>query len=262
MKRPATRQAHALAALCTALITVAAVLVVSPPSAGATATPGLTHLPRFGGEEEDVDWAGYAATGADGTFTAASASWTQPAVDCTVATRSFASFWVGLDGFADSTVEQLGTDSDCIKGQAYYYAWWEMFPKYPRLIQSKVMPGDRISASVTAVGDAFALTMTNATRGWTHTTTTSFKGAAAHRSSAETIMEVSCCTPGGNMRRLADFGVVQFTDAQANGAPIAASDPVKLNVRPRRLPTFSGTNTANTSDLTNGEDFTVTWAGS
>ena len=43
---------------------------------------------------------------------------------------------MGIDGFAatDPTVQQIGTDSDCLKGTKKmpggpsYYAWYEMYP--------------------------------------------------------------------------------------------------------------------------------------
>ena len=37
-------------------------------------------------------------------------------------------FWVGLDGYSSTSVEQLGTDSDCVSGKPSYYAWYEMYP--------------------------------------------------------------------------------------------------------------------------------------
>ena len=49
----------------------------------------------------------------------------------------YSSFWVGIDGYSSSSVEQLGTDSDCAGNTPDYYAWWEMYPAgtqiYPRL---------------------------------------------------------------------------------------------------------------------------------
>ena len=41
---------------------------------------------------------------------------------------AFLANWVGIDGFSDGTVEQLGTAAQCYEGVTYYYVWYEMFP--------------------------------------------------------------------------------------------------------------------------------------
>jgi len=66
--------------------------------------------------------------------------------------------WVGIDGYNNGTVEQLGTATQCFEGVTYYYVWYEMFPAGTveegtvACINNNVdcpQPGDRISASVT-----------------------------------------------------------------------------------------------------------------
>src|SRR5436190_4132645 len=73
------------------------------------------------------NWSGYAAFGTPGSFNSVSASWVQPSVTCT-SKNTYSSYWVGLDGYNSSTVEQLGTEADCSSGAAKYYAWYEMYP--------------------------------------------------------------------------------------------------------------------------------------
>jgi hypothetical protein len=68
------------------------------------------------------NWSGYASTGASGADTSVSSSWVQPSVTCT-AQDTYSSFWVGLDGYNDSALEQTGTEADCINEQAQYGAW-------------------------------------------------------------------------------------------------------------------------------------------
>jgi Peptidase A4 family len=107
------------------------------------------------------NWSGYAdSASAAGTFTAVSGSWVQPATFCTPEQRLTA-FWVGLDGYSNSTVEQLGTLAYCFEGQAYYYTWWEMFPGNSVTVGSAVRPGDLISASVTRSGASYTLSLTD-----------------------------------------------------------------------------------------------------
>ena len=96
-----------------------------------------------------LDWAGYAVTGA--VVTTVSGSWVQPAATCPGTKATESAFWVGIDGFAatDPTVQQIGTDSDCIKGSKKkpggpsYYAWYEMYPGRHRGPPSRHVPRGR-----------------------------------------------------------------------------------------------------------------------
>ena len=53
---------------------------------------------------------------------------------------------MGLDGDGTNTVEQIGTDADCSSGKPVYYAWYEMYPKFPVNLSLTINPGDTISA--------------------------------------------------------------------------------------------------------------------
>jgi hypothetical protein len=55
---------------------------------------------------QSTNWAGYADTA--GTYTSVSASWTQPTATCSSGGDQYAAFWIGLDGYTSSTVEQTG----------------------------------------------------------------------------------------------------------------------------------------------------------
>src|SRR5436190_1824338 len=90
------------------------------------------------------NWSGYAVTAASGSVSSVSGSWVVPAVSgaCT----SYSSFWVGIDGYNSSTVEQIGTSSDISNGVPTYYAWYEMYPKYPVNLSMSIEPGDTITA--------------------------------------------------------------------------------------------------------------------
>ena len=57
-----------------------------------------------------TNWSGYAA--ASGTYKSVSASWTEPTGTCSGSAK-YSSFWVGLDGYNSSTVEQTGSEVDC-----------------------------------------------------------------------------------------------------------------------------------------------------
>src|SRR3954469_201828 len=116
------------------------------------------------GHSTSSNWAGYDVTG--GTYTTVSASWTQPAVNCSVTPTGWSSFWVGLDGDTSNTVEQTGTEADCSSGRAGYSGWDAVYPQYTKNYSTPISPGDHMSASVTTTGNGtFTLTLSDTTKG-------------------------------------------------------------------------------------------------
>src|SRR5260370_39342603 len=95
-----------------------------------------------------TNWSGYAATGSRGQFAGVSSSWTEPAAKCTGFGHQYSAFWVGLDGYSSSTVEQTGSEADCAGRTAEYSAWYEMYPAYPVYFSNRVLPGDNFTGSV------------------------------------------------------------------------------------------------------------------
>ncbi len=132
---------------------------------------------------QSVNWSGYGdSESGSNTVTYASGSWTIPTVQCLPAPYqnqdAFLADWVGIDGLTNSTVEQLGTATQCFEGVEYYYVWYEMFPAgtveegTTACINDNVncpQPGDQVSASVsvTSAGrgnNSYTLTLTDHTR--------------------------------------------------------------------------------------------------
>jgi hypothetical protein len=169
------------------------------------------HGFRPDGGVESENWSGYAVTGSE--FTKATGSWKQPTADCTKTPNTYAVFWVGIDGYLSSstTVEQTGTLIECSGTTALYYAWYEFYPaeKDIQLISSiTVSPGDKISASVEYATPEFTVEITDETTGKSYTKKSKVSGAK--RSSAEWIAEAPCCTSGGDIYPLSDFGTASF----------------------------------------------------
>ncbi len=225
----------------------------------ASATPGATrvhHGQQIASARDhrltnstSTNWAGYAVTG--GRYTSVSASWVQPAVNCSMTPTGWSSFWVGLDGDTTNTVEQTGSEADCSSGKAVYSAWYEMYPKFPTNYSNTVKAGDQFSASVTTDGRGrFALTLTDSTQGWTHTANARLKSAKL--GSAEVIAEAP--SSSGGVLPLADFGTAAFTAAKANGtsfASLSGRDAITM---------ASGTTTkATTGSISSSGGFSVTW---
>jgi Peptidase A4 family len=227
---------------------VGVLAAVAALSATGGAASSMRHAPNHKiTNSTSSNWSGYAVTGSH--FTSVSASWTQPTVSCSG--TAYSSFWVGLDGDTSNTVEQTGTDADCSGSTPQYYAWYEMYPKFPVNLRGTVRPGDKLSATVSTDGrGGFTLTITDATQGWTNTTNARLKNAKL--ASAEVIAEAP--SGSGGVLPLANFGTVGFTNAQANGALLTSSTP---NIDPITMQ--SGSTVKAQPGSINSGAFSVTW---
>lgn len=244
-------------------------------SAGAASLrPGgrqaIVHAPRFGhrvsrGTDESTNWGGYAVQSAS-KFTDVAGSWVEPTVTCSSQKAQYAAFWVGIDGYSSSSVEQIGTDSDCTgRSRPSYYAWYEMYPADSVELSTSQYPvsaGDSLSASVSVAGSNFTLTLRDVTKGWTFQTTQSGSGLA--QSSAEWIAESpEICSYRCSLAQLADFGTMSFTNTTA--ATGGASEPISAFTAdggPQEITcvTSSGTVRAQPSPLgAGGNSFSMTW---
>jgi Peptidase A4 family len=158
---------------------------------------------------QSTNWSGYADTGSG--FSKVTASWTEPTgVSSGRRTTSLAAFWVGIDGYSSSTVEQDGTLIESYEGTVYYYDWWEIYPENDVQVVANVSPGDHITSTVTRSGDSYTLSVTDSTHtGDSFSTTQTYSGAAD--SSAEWIAEAPSGSSG--VYPLTDFG--SWTDSSS-----------------------------------------------
>lgn len=137
-------------------------------------------------------------------------SWIMPELTCSFGENSYSSFWVGIDGYSSSTVEQIGTGADCSGGVPVYYAWYEMYPKYPVYLDMQVNPGDLITAEVKYLNAGkFNLIIKDETTGISFSTIQ--KSPSAKRNSAEWIAEAPWSS---GVLPLANFQQVNFLNAQ------------------------------------------------
>ena len=239
----------------------------------AGASPALRHGPiiiheRHGNNVTSDNWSGYAVTGAKGSVTDVKASWTVPAVTCPSTGDQYASFWVGIDGYSSNTVEQIGTDSDCVNGVPTYYAWYEFYPHPSYTIRSNtlsVRAGDLISAEVSAdAKGTFTVTLTNVTAG----------RRKRHSASARRCLRRTSHRPNG-LRKL--LIVVAFCRLRISGVFHSEGQTARpWERRPERSDRFrakalSMRSTwqeqkqplkAFPSALTDGSSFNVTWVSS
>ena len=163
-----------------------------------TATPGWAS----------TNWSGYAIT-TSSKFTSVTGAWSVPSVARTFS-ATYSAAWVGIDGFANSSLIQTGTEQDYYNGAAHYAVWWttsaQGFAEQP--INEPVSRGDKISAAITSGPNGnWTISLHDATQSpaWTFTKVLPYSGPGA---SAEWIMEA----PGVNGRQssIANYGTTEF----------------------------------------------------
>jgi Peptidase A4 family len=247
--------------------------MTSVPANGATAAGmSIVHRPvHVTGVRHDTvestNWSGYAVTSTI-QFTGVVGAWTQPAATCARSSTTYASFWVGLDGYSSDSVEQLGTDSDCARGTPSYYAWYEMYPansvslsrtKYP------VSVGDSLTATVTRTGTSYTLSMSDTANSVTKWTFSQAETGSDANSSAEWVAEAPelCNVLGCHLASLTNFGTVSMSGGQA--AVGGSNEPISSFTEdgsPHEITmvTNAGVTKAQPSGLSsNGEAFSDTW---
>lgn len=124
----------------------------SAPFIRVTPPPGLRAL-ALGAPILGTNWAGYASvtsvnSPASNSVSDVVGTWVVPTVTAGP-TDAYCADWIGIDGFASGSVEQLGTEEDSIGGSPFYGAWWEMYPAGSVSITAMhISPGDTMTAEV------------------------------------------------------------------------------------------------------------------
>lgn len=147
----------------------------APPPAGAGSVaafapcPGRVTTAGSGplAQDTSTNWSGYAATSDTPVLTCVEAIWTQPTIRCTSA-RTAISMWVGLGGFDQEGLEQIGSEVDCLHGHPNGFLWHESLPfeRYEVPIRLAVERGDHLRVQVRLLGGAtYQLSIANLTRG-------------------------------------------------------------------------------------------------
>jgi hypothetical protein len=220
-----THQAIETAAIGAPIASSSAVAPGHPMvTSGGSSAAGVAGNSALARSTKSTNWSGYAVH--SGKYRNVSATWIEPTAKCTLPkAKQYSAFWVGLDGYNSSSVEQTGTDSDCSGHTPHYYGWYEMFPAAPVFFKTLVKPGNEMSASVTFSGtDTYTIVLKNLSRGWTHTIVKEEAGLS--RSSAEVITEAPSSTTG--VLPLADFGTVTFSSVKVSGIPIKNLKPTAI----------------------------------
>jgi hypothetical protein len=142
-----------------------------------------------------------------------SASWTVPEIKPSE-NNTFSGVWIGIGGYGEDTLIQIGTEQEYVNGQVAYYAWYELLPDYlARIPNIHVQAGDTVTASISLINEntnTWSIEIADITRNQR------FKKTAVYNSSrlsAEWVVERP--KVNGTISTLADFGNVTFTECKA-----------------------------------------------
>jgi hypothetical protein len=228
--------------------------------------PGAVKKGQTGttGSQLSTNWSGYALVTSRAVVTCVEAEWIQPTVRCHGKSHTSVSIWVGLGGFNQGRLEQIGTAIDCIGGSSVDYSWHESLPKERHEVDTPVSvdPGDRIWAQVRWLGaSSYQLSLADITTEDGFTVKDTSKGL--RRTEAEWIAEAPAtgCSPTCKILQMPNWGKVTFDHiaVTVNGvrATLKATGATRVRVR---LETNSGTTRAVvTNTAADGSSFVVSW---
>jgi hypothetical protein len=185
---------------------------------------GVTH---------SSNWSGYVADASKNrTYSSVHGEWNVPDVlACENVSNTFSAFWIGLDGFGLSELNQEGTEQDCyyIGGSYYtnYYAWSELLPNQPteqQITGFAPNPGDYMYATQWIGNKAGTRTnngsggyvwfyMNDMSQGVYAQFSTKLNGTYFDGKTVEWIMERPGLG-GGSLAELSDYGSADMLNAQ------------------------------------------------
>jgi len=204
-------------------VLVTLIVVATPAATALSPTQVLHSLCVPVKERISSNWAGYAVatdlkTPQSNAVSDVKGQWVVPSVSASTS-DTFSGVWIGIDGYYSVTVEQIGTEQDFINGHPIYDAWFEIYPSLSQVINYPVSPGDTMTAEIKYIGKSqFQLTLNDKSFDSAIHSDWNFsiikKTNVTLRQSAEWIVEAPWVVSGG-LHPMADFGSVDFSDAQA-----------------------------------------------
>jgi hypothetical protein len=232
---------------------------------GSAAGAGVTQVPMIHPNGvyhgTSANWAGYAVetnltTPVAKVVKDVKATWVVPTVTGTKSVPAYSSMWIGIDGYATSTVEQIGTEQDWNGTAGSYYAWYEMYPAASVQI-GKVYAGDTITAEISCPSaGTYVFTFKDTTHALTFTKT--LTSSTALYQSAEWIVEAPTSLSG--VLPLANFKTATFSACSATLSSHAGGITDSAWKYDTITMSASGVTKATTGTYsTTTKGFTVTW---
>ncbi|PWI57440.1 hypothetical protein BM613_08690 [Sulfoacidibacillus thermotolerans] len=130
--------------------------------------------------------------------------------------NTYSATWIGIDGFTNHQLIQVGTAQNNVNGQPQYFAWWEVLPA-PEVpldtTQYPVVAGDQIEAKIAKQANgSWTITLNNQTQRW------SFEQKEIDYLGPQTSVEwiEEAPTLNGELTTLADYGMVTFHSLLVN----------------------------------------------
>jgi hypothetical protein len=205
-------------------------------------------------------WSGFATTAA-APYSSASATFQIANIsrdNLAPGSSEYVSEWVGIGGYGDSTLIQLGSEQvvNLTGGAPYAMVWYELYPAPTVYISHPAKMGDVITASLQCTAacspgqvQTWQLTMTDQTAGWSWTQSVQYQSSMA---SAEWILEAPWDASGE--LPLADYVQATFDPVSANGA----NPNLTLSANGIQMSDPWG-ETSNPSDPAGGNVFSTCW---
>jgi hypothetical protein len=204
----------------------------------------LKATDAYAADQTSTNWSGYLTPENQGAYHSTSTTFTVPASITCTSTDTASSFWAGLDGDGDGTVEQDGVEADCTGGSLGLYAWVETYPAPEEEVVTNtdapepVAPGDVFVTTVTEDSPSeYTFDMNDETQGWTLDAGMAMPtGNTGEGLTSEVITEATTeCTSDSasscTIMPLTNFGKVAYTSASYNsGTDYSSSNttPIEL----------------------------------
>jgi hypothetical protein len=163
-------------------------------------------------------FAGYQTAVTAGSATSSAASFTVPALSCTMATRAIAPYG-GVE--ANKTYSAAGVFTGCIKGKAVYYPALVVNGKETDYTTTPFSAGDAIKFDTSVTTSGTTVQVTNVTKGVTKKLT----GPGASASTAFIGDSGWANSTGTALLDVPDFGTVTFTNCLIDGKALTSRNP-------------------------------------
>lgn len=198
-----------------AVVSATQVSATGAPTTGAISDRVRHRKKKINGASSSINWAGYAQQRSKGSVKSISGSFTVPAV--ATSPRGYASTWVGIDGFNDQYLAQVGIGEEAVSGRTNYYGWWEIITPTKvlpeQVFKFAIKPGQRVTATVTIASGKATMTLFNNTTGAKAAKVYPYAGPGA---SSEWIQEDVYVN--GSISPAPNWKSVSFTSLTVNGA--------------------------------------------
>ena len=199
-----------------------------------------------------------------GSFDCVEATWVQPKVRCRGNAAQSVVYWVGLGGYGQRSLVQVGTESSCLHGTAVTAAWHESLPKEHFSIRTptRIKVGDRIWAQVRWLGGSrYRLSLANLSN--REHFSVKVTNSTVKRTSAEWIVEAPTggCPSRCRTLRMPDFGTFKFSGAWATmtGRRVQVDASRFVAIIERMISVSGAVRAEVTSTAATGTSFSVRW---